>query len=90
MRDLLLELGKPRDPSNGAVGYALVTLGVLVALANPVRGTILGFVSIVLVAFAFVSGLPIIPIALTVLYQELRRAEGSDLEHLAKLTGDAA
>jgi hypothetical protein len=90
MRDLLLELGKPRDPSNGAVAYALVTLGVLVALANPVRGTILGFVSIVLVAFAFVSGLPIIPIALTVLYQELRRAEGSDLEHLAKLTGDAA
>lgn len=70
--------------------YALVTLGVLVALANPVRGTILGFFSFLLVVFAFVSAVPLIPIALTVLYQELRRAEGSDLEHLAKLTGDAA
>jgi hypothetical protein len=70
--------------------YGLVTLAAFIAIANPLRGGVWSVLSILFVGFALMLALPLIPIAVTVLYGELRLAEGSDLEHLAKLAGDAA
>jgi hypothetical protein len=69
---------------------SLVILAAFVAIANPVRGGVWSVLSVLFVGFALTLALPLVPIAITVLYQELRRAEGSDLEKLAKLAGDAA
>jgi hypothetical protein len=70
--------------------YGLVNLAAFIAIANPLRGGVWSVLSILFVGFALMLALPLIPIAVTVLYGELRLAEGSDLEHLAKLAGDAA
>jgi hypothetical protein len=70
--------------------YSLVTLAAFIAIANPLRGAVWSVLGVLSVGFALMLGLPLIPIAVTVLYGELRRAEGSDLEKLAKLAGDAA
>ena len=70
--------------------YSLVALAAFIAIANPLRGMPWGVLSLLLVGFALMVALPLVPIAVTVLYQELRRAEGSALEQLAKLAGDVA
>jgi hypothetical protein len=69
--------------------YSLVILAALLAIANPLKGGVWSVLSVLFVGFALTLALPLIPIAITVLYRELRRAEGSDLEKLAKLAGDA-
>jgi hypothetical protein len=69
---------------------SLVILAAFLAIANPVRGGVWSVLSVLFVGFALTLALPLVPIAITVLYRELRRAEGSDLENLAKLAGDAA